>query len=89
MNIQIINNKVICNPTALSDIQELHEITSENIVVDFTELDIIEDAYDLHSVKGMLVGCIMHLERTGKNVVVVTKNKIVGGVMNYLNCVVL
>lgn len=88
MNIQNINNDIFCEPTDISHIEEIKKIFEmkiEGVYVSFKKLDDIEKNKNYHSIKGMLVGCLSEMEKKyQKNVIVITNEKIFGGILNYI-----
>lgn len=94
MNIQNHNNKILCNPSSIEDIEAMSHLselkTVNDIIVDLVDLHRIEEQKLFSSCKSMIVGLLIDMMTKGKNVVIMFLDhsgsfQIVGGVVNYLN----
>lgn len=77
MNIQIIKNQIICNPTSLHDIETLShmsELSDEytDITIDLIDLEAIEENNNNTTCGAALVGFALNAKSKGKKVVILT-----------------
>ena len=63
MILEIINNKAVCSPKTLNDIQRLQAIEHKEIIV-----DLVENVPHI-----AIIGCLMEMQRKGKKIVVIYK----------------
>ena len=82
-------NEIFCNPSTPEDLEivshfsELKEI--DTFTVSLRSLE--ENDTDYHYHAGMFHGWMLNLQASGKNVIVITRNKTIGGVFNYLDTI--
>ena len=80
MNIQIINKKIICNPTSYKDIEILSHLSElkeyESITVDLIDLESIEANKNNSSCCGGMVGWALDAKLKGKKIIILTLNKL-------------
>ena len=87
MNIIIDKQKdrAVCNPTQLSDLDQLKKIKEKTIIVNLNEIDDIEFHYYYKSFKGVIIGCAISLEKENdKNIIFWDKNGFMAGALGLL-----
>lgn len=77
MNIHNINDKMVVVPTRIEDIEALKAIESQIIIIDFID----------EQPHCAVIGCLMELEKSGKDIIVMHRGGFIGGILRYLTSV--
>lgn len=85
MKIYYNEGEIFCDPTCIEDIEIVSHFleikTCQTIVINFRKLEKIEEGKN-SSIKGMFVGCLLDAQKHDKNVIIITREKIIGGILN-------